>query len=194
VGQVYICPIECIHCNECRQKTRHQRLCKTVDTETEDLIGPGSIDWVTTNEAFQCCGCGMTVLRRTVICDIDDWNTVQYFPPGVSRHPPSWRHNRAGIKTCPDGTCRGDDPWQTPRSMWCSKRPHAPAQLQEEPYRAVRTRVRPAQTNFVNCYSCSESCSKRQQSTRRNSSDWSSSALANFPQARFGTSQSMCFP
>jgi len=83
--------IERIHCNVCRQRTRHQRLCKTVDTETEELVGPGSIDWVTTQEALQCCGCGMAVLRRTVVCDIDEWNTVQYFPPGVSRHPPSWR-------------------------------------------------------------------------------------------------------
>jgi Domain of unknown function (DUF4145) len=84
--------IERIHCNMCRQNTRHQRLCKTVDTETEDLDGGTSIDWITTHEAFQCCGCGMAVLRRTVFCDIEEWGSVQYFPPTVSRHPPSWRH------------------------------------------------------------------------------------------------------
>jgi hypothetical protein len=84
--------IERIHCNTCRQKTRHQRLCKTVDTETEHIERMGAIDWTTTHEAFQCCGCGKAVLRRTVVSDITDWDSIHYFPPAVSRHPPSWRH------------------------------------------------------------------------------------------------------
>jgi hypothetical protein len=89
--------IERIHCNDCRQKTRHERLCKAEDRETEEIESLGSIDWVTTHEAFRCCGCGTVVLRRTVVSDIQEWDSIQYFPPAVSRHPPSWRHE------CPPG-------------------------------------------------------------------------------------------
>jgi hypothetical protein len=84
--------IERIHCNDCRQKTRHELLCKNEYTETEDLDGFPSIEWTITHEAFQCCGCGMAVLRRTMVSGIDDFDSIQYFPPVVSRHPPSWRH------------------------------------------------------------------------------------------------------
>ena len=82
---------------------------------------------------------------------------------------------------------------RTLRSMWCSKRPQVPGQLQEEPHWAVRSpQVRPTRTSFANCYGCSESYSKRQRSTRRNNSSWSSPLLANFPEARLlGPSQSL---
>lgn len=86
------CPvIERIHCNACRQNTRHQLLCKTVDTEDDDLPDGPTIEWTITHETFQCCGCGAAVLRRTAISEIEDWNSIQYFPPAISRHPPSWR-------------------------------------------------------------------------------------------------------
>ena len=81
-----------MYCNACRRGTRHQRLCKTTLKETDEIEDLGMIDSVTTQETFQCCGCGTAVLRRTLICDIEQWNEVQYFPPAVSRHPPSWRH------------------------------------------------------------------------------------------------------
>ena len=84
--------IERIHCNTCRQKSRHQLLCKNVFEENEDLEGGPTIEWTITHETFQCCGCGMAVLRRTMVSGIDDFDSIQYFPPVVSRHPPSWRH------------------------------------------------------------------------------------------------------
>src|SRR4029077_3210087 len=86
--------IERIDCNNCRQNTRHQLLHKVEDTDTEDL-GEGApiVDYAITFETFQCCGCGTVILRHTVTCDaIEQWNSVQYFPPAVSRHPPSWAY------------------------------------------------------------------------------------------------------
>jgi len=88
--------VERIHCNRCRQNTRHRLLHKVVDTDQEDLDDGPTVDYTITSETFQCCGCDMVVLRQTVVCDpIDVWNTVQYFPPPVSRHPPTWWY------TCP---------------------------------------------------------------------------------------------
>jgi hypothetical protein len=82
--------VEHIHCNACRHKTRHERLCKVVDEVTQEYDG-GSIEIVTTSETFRCCGCRETVLRRTRVVDKDpDTLHISYFPPAVSRHRPSW--------------------------------------------------------------------------------------------------------
>ncbi len=47
-----------------------------------------------------------------------------------------------------------------------------------------RSTVQRARINSVNCCSCSGNYSKRRRSTRRNSSNWSSPLLADFPEAR----------
>ena len=81
--------IERIHCNYCRQKTRHELLCKAEDVISEEYDGNIVIDIVTTSEMFRCCGCRATVLRRTRIVDNDpDTLLVHYFSPAVSRHQP----------------------------------------------------------------------------------------------------------
>jgi hypothetical protein len=83
--------IERIHCNDCRQKTRHALLCKAEDVISEEYDGNVVIDIVTTAEMFRCCGCRATVLRRTRIVDNDpDTLLIRYFPPPVSRHQPRW--------------------------------------------------------------------------------------------------------
>jgi hypothetical protein len=76
--------IERLHCNGCRQKTAH-RMLKTT-TESEEMENDW---WSTTFDMLQCCGCEEVVLRRTFIFGGDD-PEIRYFPPPVSRRPPSW--------------------------------------------------------------------------------------------------------
>jgi Domain of unknown function (DUF4145) len=88
-------PLERVHCNTCRQKTRHRLLCTAVDEGLEEIEEVGAtFCWKTTFETLQCCGCGEAVLRRTSVSDADPGEPiVQYFPPEVSRHPPSWQYS-----------------------------------------------------------------------------------------------------
>jgi hypothetical protein len=84
-----------IHCNDCRQETRHEVLHKDVkefDSKISfDEEAFSTLNCVATLELFQCCGCGAGVLRRTFIAEQDpDTFSEQYFPPPVSRHPPTW--------------------------------------------------------------------------------------------------------
>ena len=85
--------LERIHCNECRRETRHELLRKVVDTDSEQLVEGPCLEWTITSETFQCCGCGSVKLRRTLFEDFAPGDiTIQYFPPPVSRHPPSWQY------------------------------------------------------------------------------------------------------
>ena len=88
-------PIQLIHCNQCRQRTRHQLLHKAVDEHWKEIEDVGRIDWVTTFEMFQCCGCGEAVLHRKMISSDNPAPIIRYFPPAVSRHPPSWQYSTA---------------------------------------------------------------------------------------------------
>jgi len=82
---------ERVHCNRCQTKTLHDVLCKTVDIEWEELDETAAVEWTITFEMLQCCGCKDVVLRRTSEPNVP-WETeVAFFPPAVSRHPPSWR-------------------------------------------------------------------------------------------------------
>jgi Domain of unknown function (DUF4145) len=88
-----------VHCNDCRQVTRHRVLAMSVHHEAEH-IGEAAdpIDWEVTFEPLECLGCSSVVLRRTLRTDFMDWDDViDFFPPAVSRHPPSW------ILKCPQG-------------------------------------------------------------------------------------------
>lgn len=86
---------ERIHCNRCRNRTLHALLCKTVEKELEEFDDIPPIEWETTFEMLQCCGCREVILRRTVDADIPWDNEVTYFPPAVSRQLPSWQHNES---------------------------------------------------------------------------------------------------
>lgn len=89
--------IERIHCNQCRQNTRHRLLHRIVDTDSEELDFGPTLTYTITSETLQCCGCGEVILRRSIFHDFAPGDvTVQYFPPAVSRHPPSWRHKCPG--------------------------------------------------------------------------------------------------
>jgi hypothetical protein len=80
-----------LHCNHCRNVTEH-RFLKTVEDNGETEEGYW---WSTTYDMLQCCGCREVVLRRTFFFSEDPEQTpaVHYFPPFVSRHPPSWQYD-----------------------------------------------------------------------------------------------------
>lgn len=82
-----------IHCNNCRRTTRH-RLVKRIegDTDSEVIDGEFSIDWRTTFDVFQCNGCLEPLLRRIYEFSEYDYPEIRYFPPRISRHPPTWVH------------------------------------------------------------------------------------------------------
>jgi hypothetical protein len=84
-------PRERLYCNHCRQKTRHQLLNCAKDEGLEEIEDIGEFEWAATFETLQCCGCGEAVLRRTVVSEMDGEPSIAYFPPPVSRHPPTWR-------------------------------------------------------------------------------------------------------
>ena len=81
------------HCNRCRSRTLHDVVCKVVEKEIEVLDETAGIEWTITFEMLQCCGCKDIVLRRTSEPDIPWEIEITYFPPPVSRHPPSWQHD-----------------------------------------------------------------------------------------------------
>src|SRR5579864_8569575 len=84
--------IERIHCNSCRQSTDHRLLKSVEDKGSSEEDG---FYWSTAHDMLECCGCHEVVLRRTFWFSEDDPErpTVRYFPPPVSRHPPSWQYD-----------------------------------------------------------------------------------------------------
>jgi hypothetical protein len=84
--------LERIHCNECPRKTRHRLLHKVVLDDSEFIEEVGTLGSITIFETLQCCGCEEVLLRRTWdSCEGDPEPSVRYFPPKVSRRPPSWQ-------------------------------------------------------------------------------------------------------
>ncbi len=91
--------IERIHCNDCRQKTRHALLHQVVERDLEELEDGPTLRWTIESDTLQCCGRGHVTLRRSSFHDFAPAQvTIQYFPPPVSRHPPSWQF----AETLPD--------------------------------------------------------------------------------------------
>ncbi len=80
---------ERLHCNHCQVKTLHRLLKTATDTGTDEDSGYW---WSTTFDMLQCCGCREVLLRRTFSFSENNEDEVRYFPPPVSRQPPSWRY------------------------------------------------------------------------------------------------------
>jgi len=84
--------IERIRCNQCRRETRHKLLHTVEDTDSEEIEDGPTIQWTITSDTLQCCGCGHVTLRRSSFHRFAPEDVIiQYFPPAVSRHPPSWQ-------------------------------------------------------------------------------------------------------
>jgi hypothetical protein len=86
--------MERIHCNQCRRETRHKLLHEVEDTDSEELEDGPTLDWTITSSTLQCCGCGHVILRRSSFHRFapEDLH-IQFFPPPVSRHSPSWQYS-----------------------------------------------------------------------------------------------------
>ncbi len=93
--------IERLHCNECGQQTRHQRLVQRVQDGSERLEQHNvTLWWRTTYDLFECCGCEAVSLRR--VYEFSEWlpedAEVVFYPPRTSRRRPGW------IEELPDET------------------------------------------------------------------------------------------
>jgi len=83
-------PIEMLHCNECRHKTKHQLLKEVTSNSSEDWGDDYTFHSQTVHELFQCCGCSAVVLRQSYSDSEMDGDRSWYFPPRISRHQPDW--------------------------------------------------------------------------------------------------------
>ncbi len=83
-------PIELLHCNKCRHKTKHQLLKEVTNSHSEDWGDDYVFHQQTVHQLFECCGCSAVVLRQTYSDSEMDGNQSWYFPPRISRHQPNW--------------------------------------------------------------------------------------------------------
>ena len=82
---------EKLHCNACRQLTKHELIAAVEETDSHEAPGYGEVSWDTKFEMFQCRGCSEVVLRRTyVFSETAEDPDIRYFPPKSSRHAPHW--------------------------------------------------------------------------------------------------------
>jgi hypothetical protein len=79
---------EPIHCNACRQTTKHRLLKRVVDKGSDDEQG---FNWQTAYEMLQCCGCDEVVLRRKYWFSENEEVEVTVFPAPASRWLPAWQ-------------------------------------------------------------------------------------------------------
>ena len=85
-----------VHCNKCRSQTSHKLAFVIRGDEGSEREDDFEISWTTRNEVLQCRGCQEVVLRRTYISSEEEHPQVRYFPPPVSRHPPTWVYGLPG--------------------------------------------------------------------------------------------------
>jgi len=89
--------IERVHCNQCRQETKHFVVAKRVQrgnapVDKNNPLCEISVSWVTTYTMLECCGCENVTLRR-LFC-FSEWAPDEYeedyYPPPISRSMPIW--------------------------------------------------------------------------------------------------------
>jgi Domain of unknown function (DUF4145) len=83
---------EKLHCNACRQFTKHDLIAAAEERDSHEVPSQGEIWWDTKFEMFQCRGCSEVVLRRTCVFSEDEDPDIRYFPPKSSRHAPRWHY------------------------------------------------------------------------------------------------------
>ncbi len=88
---------EWVHCNSCLNSTKHFIL---AEHEKRVVAAPcdeyGQPWWHSRYTLLVCCGCDSATLRRRL--DFSEWDDyeVDFYPPQVSRHLPSWRYELPG--------------------------------------------------------------------------------------------------
>lgn len=80
------------HCNQCGGETKHFVVAQRSKPGREDLDDEGDswIEWNTTWEMLECCGCETIKLRKSFWFSEDDGTRIEYFPPAVARELPGW--------------------------------------------------------------------------------------------------------
>lgn len=80
------------HCNRCGDETQHF-IVGTAERRRSSEEERYSVDWGTTWQLLQCCGCEEASMTRVNWCSEDDpyeQHDIDYFPPRVSRQKPAW--------------------------------------------------------------------------------------------------------
>lgn len=80
------------YCNSCGGETQHE-IKGTASRRRSDESGFYTVSWSTKWKLLQCCGCEEASMKRVSWCSEDhpmDDPDERYFPPRVSRKPPSW--------------------------------------------------------------------------------------------------------
>ncbi len=80
------------HCNSCGGETQHEAK-GTASRRRSDETGFNAVSWGTTWKLLQCCGCEEASMKMISWCSEDhpmDAPDERYFPPRVSRKPPTW--------------------------------------------------------------------------------------------------------
>jgi hypothetical protein len=80
--------IERLHCNSCRNSTKHLLLKTHIDSGFDEEQG---FSWQTKSEMFECRGCSSVLLRQTHHFSEDPDPQVTFFPPPASRWLPQWQ-------------------------------------------------------------------------------------------------------
>jgi hypothetical protein len=82
------------HCNECSHETKHALVASRQHTGSEPIeVGPDryeEINWSTTYDLLECCGCEAVSVRRTFWFSETEGNQVTFFPPRLFRRRPEW--------------------------------------------------------------------------------------------------------
>jgi len=80
------------HCNRCGDETQHF-IVGAAERRRSSEEDRYSVDWGTTWQLLQCCGCEEASMTRVNWCSEDDpyeSRDTDYFPPRVSRQKPAW--------------------------------------------------------------------------------------------------------
>jgi hypothetical protein len=80
------------HCNQCGDETKHFVVGSAERRRSSD-DDRYTVDWGTTWELLQCCGCEEASMARVNWCSEDDpyeGRERVFFPPRVSRKKPAW--------------------------------------------------------------------------------------------------------
>jgi hypothetical protein len=80
------------HCNQCGDETKHFVVGSAERRRSSDE-DRYSVEWGTTWELLQCCGCEQASMTQVNWCSEDDpyeGREKVFFPPRVSRQKPAW--------------------------------------------------------------------------------------------------------
>ena len=82
------------HCNKCTGKTKHDVIAERVQSFSGSFGHAFDYHVTKTSQLIECRGCEDVALRVDWWHSEVDWSDeIDYYPPRVSRRPPSWEHS-----------------------------------------------------------------------------------------------------